>query len=82
MEINLLLTAKRLALAGELTPTDPFGGVVVLKNVAECTYLTVTPRQWKLLMLFREPQTVPHMLEKIIEQRQCPPLGEYYELIL
>jgi CRP-like cAMP-binding protein len=82
MEINLLLTAKRLELADDLAQTEPWGGVLVVKNVAERTYLTVTPKQWKLLTLFREPQTVPHMLEKIIEQRQCPPLGEYYELIL
>lgn len=82
MEINLLLTAKRLQLAEDLAQTEPHGGVMVIKNVSERTYLTVTPKQWKLLTLFREPQTVPHMLEKIIEQRQCPPLGEFYELVL
>jgi CRP-like cAMP-binding protein len=82
MEINLLLTAKRLELAGDLAQAESSGGVIVLKNVSERTYLTVTPKQWKLLALFRESNTVPHMLEKIIELRQCPPLGEYYELIL
>jgi len=82
MEINLLLTAKRLELAEDLAQTEPFGGVMVIKNVAERTYLTVSPKQWKVLLFFREAQTVPHMLEKIIEQRQCPPLGEFYELIL
>ena len=82
MEINLLLTAKRLELAGQLTQSEPSGGVIVLKNVPERTYLTITPKQWKLLAMFRQPQTVPRLLETIIEERQCPPLGEYYELIL
>ncbi|HEY4300725.1 MAG TPA: cyclic nucleotide-binding domain-containing protein [Candidatus Didemnitutus sp.] len=82
MEINLLLTAKRLELAGDLAQTEPFGGVMVIKNITERTYLSVTPKQWKLLQMFRESHTVPGLLEKVIEQRQCPALGEYYELIL
>ncbi|HVU17042.1 MAG TPA: cyclic nucleotide-binding domain-containing protein [Candidatus Didemnitutus sp.] len=82
MEINLLLTAKRLELASDLAQTEPAGGVLVIKNVAARTYLTVTPKQWKLLQMFRESHTVPGLLEKIIELRQCPALGEYYELIL
>ena len=82
MEMNLLLTAKRLELAGQLTHSETAGGVLVVKNVPERTYLTITPKQWKLLVLFRQAQTVPRLLETIIEERQCPPLGEYYELIL
>src|SRR5262249_15994876 len=82
MEINLLLTAQRLELADELVQSQASGGVVTIKNVRERTYLAVTPKQWKLLQLFREPSTVPRMLEQIIEQRQCPPLGEFYERIL
>ena len=82
MEINLLLTAKRLELAEQLTPSETSGGVRVIKNVPECTYLAVTPKQWKLLIMFRQAQTVPRLLETIIEERHCPPLGEFYELIL
>ncbi len=82
MEINLLLTAQRLELASQLTHGETTGGVMVIKNVPERTYLAITPKQWKLLQLFRQPQTVPRLLETIIEERQCPPLGEYYELIL
>ena len=77
MEFNLLLTAKRLELAEQLTHSEASGGVKVVKNVPECTYLTVTPKQWKLLILFRQAQTVPRMLETIIEERHCPPLGEF-----
>src|SRR5689334_6921508 len=82
MEINLLLTAQRLELADQLVQSQSVGGVVIIKNVRECTHLAVTPKQWKLLQLFREPSTVPRMLEQIIDQRLCPPLGEFYELIL
>lgn len=82
MEINLLLTAQRLELAGQLTHSEASGGVIVVKNIPERTYLTITPKQWRLLGHFRQPQTVPRLLETIIDERLCPPLGEYYELIL
>lgn len=82
MEINLLLTAIRLQLAPHLAHGELAGGVRMVKNVPERTYLAVTPKQWQILSLFQEPQTVPHLLETIIEQRLCPPLGELYELVL
>ncbi len=82
MEINLLLTAIRLQLAPQLIHGELAGGLRTVKNIPERTYLTVTPKQWQILALFQEPQTVPHLLETIIEQRLCPPLGELYELVL
>jgi len=82
MEINLLLTAKRLELTEQLIHSETAGGIMVIKNVPARTYLAVTTKQWRLLQLFRQPHTVPRLLETIIEERQCPPLGEYYELIL
>lgn len=82
MEINLLLTAIRLQLAPHLAHGELAGGVRMVKNIPERTYLAITPKQWQILSLFKEPQTVPHVLQIIIEQRLCPPLGELYELIL
>lgn len=82
MEINLLLTAIRLQLAPHLAHGELAGGVRMVKNIPERTYLAVTPKQWQILSLFQAPQTVPHLIETVIEQRLCPPLGELYELVL
>jgi CRP-like cAMP-binding protein len=82
MEINLLLTATKLQLAPHLTLSEEAGGVRTVKNTTERTYLNVTARQWRVLLLFQEAQTVPRLLETVLEQRLCPALGELYELVL
>jgi CRP-like cAMP-binding protein len=82
MEINLILTAKSWQLASQLERTKPFGGVLIVKNVPERTYLAITPRQWQVLSRFSESRTVPQVLETVINDRICPELGEFYELIL
>jgi CRP-like cAMP-binding protein len=82
MEINLILTAKSWQLASQLERTKAFGGVLIVKNVPERTYLAVTPRQWQVLSRFSEARTVPQVLETVINDRICPALGEFYELIL
>lgn len=82
MEINLILTAKSWQLASQLERTKAFGGVMMVKNVPERTYLAVTPRQWQVLSRFSEAHTVPQVLEVVINDRICPALGEFYELIL
>src|ERR1035437_8768386 len=82
MEINLTLTAKTLQLAGQLDHSVTSGGIMYIKNIPERTYLAVTPKQWILLKKFQVSHTVPSVLEAIIDERICPPLGEFYELIL
>src|ERR1700710_2622539 len=82
MEINLILTAKSWQLASQLERTKSFGGVLIVKNVPERTYLAVTPKQWQVLSRFNESRTVPQVLESVINDRLCPALGEFYELIL
>ena len=82
MEINLILTAKSWQLASQLERTKPFGGVQMVKNIPERTYLAVTPKQWQVLARFGDTHTVPQVLESIIADRICPALGEFHELIL
>lgn len=82
MEINLILTAKSWQLASQLERTIPHGGVLIVKNIPERTYLSVTPRQWQILSRFNDSRTVPQVLEEIINDRSCPVLGEFYELML
>lgn len=82
MEINLILTANQWQLASQLERTKPYGGVLIIKNIPERTYLAVTPLQWQVLGRFSSPHLVPQVLESIIEDRACPALSEFYELIL
>jgi len=82
MEINLTLTAKSWQLASQLDRTKPFGGVLIVKNVPERKYLAITPKQWLVLSRFSESRTVPQVLETVINDRICPALNEFYELIL
>lgn len=82
MEIGLILTAQTWQLSRTLACGQRHGGVLVVKNLAAHTYLTVDPKQWQVLQQFQQPQTVPAVLEHIIEERLCPALGEYYELVL
>jgi CRP-like cAMP-binding protein len=82
METDLILTAKKWELASQLERTKSHGGVQMLKNIPERTYLGITAKQWVVLSRFKEPRTVPQVLEAAIEDRICPALGEFYELIL
>jgi len=82
METNLILTAKSWELASQLERTKAYGGIIVVKNVPERTYLRITPKQWIVLSCFSQPRSVPQVLESAIDERICPALGEFYELIL
>ena len=82
MEINLTLSANIWQLAPQLERSNPWGGVMLVKNAAERRYLALTPFEWHVLTCFSEPRTVPQVLEKIIDERLCPALGEFYELVL
>src|SRR5688572_13802851 len=82
MEISLILTAQTWQLNRVLECGQRHGGVIVVKNLSAHTYLTLDPKQWQVLQEFQKPKTVPAVLERIIEERMCPALGEYYELVL
>ncbi|MBI5692232.1 MAG: cyclic nucleotide-binding domain-containing protein [Verrucomicrobia bacterium] len=82
MDFNLLISAQPLVLAPQLRMTPVVDGLLVVKNVPACTFLRVRPEHWAILRLFEEPQIVPAVLDRAIRERLCPPLGEFYELIL
>ena len=82
MDINLILSAQTLRLAPEIKRSEMEDGLIVLKNVPAKTYLTVTREQWRLLLQFEKPRMVPAVLGDAIRDRQCLPLGEFYELVL
>jgi CRP-like cAMP-binding protein len=82
MDLNLILSAQTLGLAPQLKQSELINGLYVLKNVPLKTYLRVTPEQRVILQMFENPQTVPVVLGTAIRERQCLPLGEFYELVL
>lgn len=82
METNLTLTANRWQLAAHLLRSGVHGEVMMVKNVTSGTYLRVNRKQWQVLEKFTEPRTVPSVLQQIMEDRSCPALGEFYELVL
>ncbi len=82
MDLNLLLSAQTLHLARDIKCSEPVDGLIVLKNVPARTYLRVTPEQWLLLLKFQNPTMIPAVLNEAIRERQCLPMGEFYEVIL
>ncbi|HXA81194.1 MAG TPA: cyclic nucleotide-binding domain-containing protein, partial [Opitutaceae bacterium] len=82
MNETLLLTAEKLTLNRDLRFGRSYKGAFVVKNVPAQTYLTVTPQQWLVVQEFMEPSTVPDVLGRMIAQRTCPALNEFYEVIL
>jgi CRP-like cAMP-binding protein len=82
VDINLTLSAVTLGLSPHLTRSEPIAGLLVVKNLQAKTYLKITTAQWQLLQLFRESRTVPNALAQALDDRRCPPLAEFFELIL
>ena len=82
MDLNLLLSAQTLHLAPQVKCSERINGLIVLKNVRARTYLRVTPEQWRILTKFEETSMVPAVLDDAIRERQCLPMGEFYEVIL
>src|SRR6188768_2947871 len=79
---NLLLSAEVLRREAGLIRGQAVGNTFALKRVASQTYLTVDKLQARVLGEFAEPKNVPEALENSIRNRKCPPLGEFYDLIL
>ncbi len=55
---------------------------LVVKNLSAATYLVVDREQRRILERFRDTASVPRVLFGLIGERRCPPLRDYYELIL
>ncbi len=82
MDLNLILSAQTLCLPPQFQLSKLINGLLVIKNIPAKTYLRVTPEQWRILKQFEKPRTVPTVLSEAIQERQCLPLGEFFELIL
>lgn len=77
-----LLIAAELALAPNVRVAEYAPGVLVVKNETARSYLTMTPDQWQALRAFGEGRTVPQVVFRNITDRVCPPLREFYEVVV
>ena len=82
MEQNLLLTAERLRLSPDIQRGWVVSGVLVMKNIPAQEYLTVSQLQARVLESFGDGATVPEVLSRLLQERRCPPLREFYELVV
>lgn len=79
-----LLTVVELHLAPHCRAVELSPEVVVVKLDQARRYLTLSPQQWRALRTFGDGpgRSVPQVLFKLIMDRGCIPLREFYEIVL
>lgn len=77
-----LLTTAELRLSPEVRVSDARSQRTVVKYGPGRNYLIVSPLQFRVLTDFTSPRAVPGVLLDLIAKRRCPPLREFYELIV
>jgi CRP-like cAMP-binding protein len=77
-----LLTTAQLKLSGDVRVSDARSQRAVVKYQPGRNYLIVSPLQFKVLTDFTTARAVPGVLLDLIAHRRCPPLREFYELIV
>jgi CRP-like cAMP-binding protein len=82
MDPHLLLTAVTLHLAPEVRSGQAVNGVFTVKNPVAHTYLRLTKADWSVLEQFAQPAKVPDVLRRMLEERTCPALRDFYEVVL
>lgn len=82
MDQNLLLTVERLSLNPDVQTGWSAHKTFVIKNVPAQTYLAVSAGQAAVLQLFAKGSTVPEVLSRLLGDAACPPLREFYELVV
>jgi CRP-like cAMP-binding protein len=79
---DLLLSAEHLRLESGLARGEAMRGVFTFKRIPSRTYLTVDALQAQVLDEFSQSVNVPTALENCIRKRTCPPLRDFYDLVL
>ena len=78
-----LLSSTRLRLHPAVRQSSAQPNRVLLRTAAGRQRLVLTPAQASLLTeYFAQPATVPEILVRLLGKHACPPLNEYYELVL
>ncbi len=82
MEHHLLLTAVSLHLDPEVRSGKAINGIFTVKNPVAHSYLRITKADWSVIEQFARPTKVPDALKRMLEERTCPPLRDFYEVVL
>ena len=78
-----LLSTVVLRLDEKLRRAVPETGCVLMRSPSGKRRLTLTPAQAAILAeTFAQPVTVPGALVRLVGENRCPPLREFYELVL
>jgi CRP-like cAMP-binding protein len=82
LELAVLLSTATLRLAPDVAAQRARHHLQVLKDPAGRRYLFVEAEHWPLLQQFAAGSTVPNVLCELIAENRCPPLREFYELVV
>lgn len=82
MDENYLLTLAQLSLEKDLVRGVSIRGVFALRRSGSQEHILIDDVQYAVLEAFETPQTVPHMLSRMIATGSQVALSEFYELIL
>lgn len=78
-----LLTSTRLGLAPSIRRSANRSGCVLLRAAGGTRTLVLTSAQAHVLTEgFAQASTVPEVLVRLLADSRCPPLNEFYELVL
>lgn len=78
-----LLTSARLRLDPGVHRSTYRANCVIMRAAGGDQHLVLTPNQSSILVHgFTEPATVPEVMVKLLANNHCPPLQEFYELML
>jgi CRP-like cAMP-binding protein len=78
-----LLTNARLRIAPSIRRSSNRKGITLLRTAGGTRHLVLTPVQASILVDgFAQSVTVPEVLVRLLSENRCPPLNEYYELVL
>ncbi|MBS0661927.1 MAG: cyclic nucleotide-binding domain-containing protein [Verrucomicrobia bacterium] len=82
LDLPTLLGTATLRLVPDLRTATTRGNLIVVKNDSDARYLVITRPQWQLLQRFTQGRTVSDALCEIISEDHCPPLREFYDLVV
>ncbi|MBP6506817.1 MAG: cyclic nucleotide-binding domain-containing protein [Opitutaceae bacterium] len=78
-----LLSSVRFKIDPGMRRSAGHRGCVLLRGTGSTQQIVLTSAQATILTTsFEKPATVPEVLVKLLADNRCPPLNEYYELIL
>ncbi len=77
-----ILSRGVLRLSADIREGPEEAEALIIKNDPAKTYMTVSSNQWAILQRFKGGNSASKILPELIQNRRCPALKEFYELIL